>query len=399
MRLQNKVFLSILIIFFLVLAVTQIFINATGKFLLTVKLSEAMKREVTVGSVKVSPFFGLMIKDLEIKDLLKLKEAYVPAGALELLRKNVVLPVLELEGLEMNFTMPPKQAAAAPQGVPPAPPPASSISPGFIAKENLPARSFALKHLLVRQARLNFLDKNFPDKEVKVSVRNLQVNVENLNFADSIIFFKAKGRIPWGQGVEDGTLEIDGWLNPARKDMQASLKIEGIDGVAFCPYYAKWVDLEKARIEKVKLNFNSSIHGLNNDLTAQCRLELTDIVRKARLPEESPEKAEQITDAVLQTFKTLDDGRILLDFVVKTKMDKPKFDVEDIRSAFEDKINKAKNASGFQASNILLLPGKFVEGTVKSATDISKAVINGTFAVGNELKKAVTDSFKKEPKE
>jgi len=46
-----------------------------------------------------------------------------------------------------------------------------------------------------------------------------------------------------------------------------------------------------------------------------------------------------------------------------------------------------------------MLPAKILEGAVKGATDISKAVIDGTFAVGNEIKKSVEDAFRKEPEE
>jgi hypothetical protein len=41
-----------------------------------------------------------------------------------------------------------------------------------------------------------------------------------------------------------------------------------------------------------------------------------------------------------------------------------------------------------------------VQGTVKGATDLSKAVIDGTVAVGREITKAIIiDPFKKEKKE
>ncbi|MFA5028400.1 MAG: hypothetical protein WC713_11050, partial [Candidatus Methylomirabilota bacterium] len=132
-----------------------------------------------------------------------------------------------------------------------------------------------------------------------------------------------------------------------------------------------------------------------------CHIELTDIVRKQRPPDEYSEKEERLTTAVIDLFKTLDKGKIVLDFTVRTKMDKLEFGFGDIQMAFEEKISrrKGKNASDNIVS-ILLLPAKLVEGTIKGATDISKAVIDGSFAIGKEIKDSVQGKQKKPaPKE
>jgi hypothetical protein len=183
--------------------------------------------------------------------------------------------------------------------------------------------------------------------------------------------------------------------------MQATINIQDIDGIYLGPYYSNWIDLEKARIEKANLNFTSNIQGLNNNITADCHLELTDIVRSPRPPEEPQEKAEKITNIVIDTLRALDQGKIVLDFTIKTKMDRPEFGLGNIKMAFEDRIAKVfgPSTSGIKPADILLLPLKIIEGSVKGATDISKAVIDGTFAVGNEFKKAVEDSFKTESKD
>ena len=124
-------------------------------------------------------------------------------------------------------------------------------------------------------------------------------------------------------------------------------------------------------------------------------MELTDIVRKPRLPEEAAEKAEKITDAVLGIFRALNQGNIVLDFTFKTKMDRPQFGFGDIRMAFEDKLLQATRGGKSTIEEVLLFPAKLLQTTVKNATDISKALVDGTVAVG----KAVLEPFKKEKKE
>ena len=407
MKLQNKAFLCLLAFFLIILIFLHLFVNSAGKYILSDKLSSALKREVKIGSVKAGLLFGIIIKDIEVKDLLKIKQAYTASGALDMLRKKFILSNLELKDVQINIEKPlkliaPPEALAvvavlAGQAAAPAVPESNRL--GFSGEEPL-FSDFRLKRLKIYNATVNFIDKSIPEKEVIITAKDLDVTVENFNFANSIAFFKLDGKIPWADGKEQGKIEVDGWFNPAQRDMQASVKVEGIDGVALYPYYAKWVDLEKARIEKAKLNFFSEINGLNNDLTALCRVELSDIVRRPRAVEEAQdkEKAERIADVVLDAFKTLDQGKIMLEFQVKTKMDKPEFGFSDIRNAFESKLNKARSSSGFKPEDIFMFPGKLIEGTVRSAAGISKAMIESTVAVGTELKKAVNDTFKKETK-
>jgi len=87
----------------------------------------------------------------------------------------------------------------------------------------------------------------------------------------------SRAEIPWREDSGEGIVYTSGWVNLYRKEMQARLEIEGIDGISLHPYYTKWVDLENSRIEQAKLNFFSDVQGMNNEIVAQCRLELTDI--------------------------------------------------------------------------------------------------------------------------
>jgi predicted nucleotidyltransferase len=81
-------------------------------------------------------------------------------------------------------------------------------------------------------------------------------------------------------------------------------------------------------------------------------------------------------------------------------MDRPEFGFGDIKMAFEEKLTQGTKSKGINIEDILVLPAKLLQGTVKSATDLSKAVIDGTVAVGREITKAVIiDPFKKEKKE
>ena len=79
-------------------------------------------------------------------------------------------------------------------------------------------------------------------------------------------------------------------------------------------------------------------------------------------------------------------------------MDRPELGFGSIKMALQTKIAQARSSVSTGPQEVLLFPAKLLEGMVRSATDISKAMIDGTFAVGNELKKSVEGSFKKESK-
>jgi len=156
------------------------------------------------------------------------------------------------------------------------------------------------------------------------------------------------------------------------------------------------VDLDKARIEKAKLNFSSEIHGLNNNVTLDCHLELSDMVRKPLEIGEQEEKASKITNIVLDRFKMMDNGKVELNFAIKTKMDSPQFGFDNFKLAFEEKIMKGRGPSRFKLYDTLILPVKVVEGGAKSFMDLSRAMIDGIFAIGNEFKDSTGEIFQPE---
>ena len=85
-----------------------------------------------------------------------------------------------------------------------------------------------------------------------------------------------------------------------------------------------------------------------------------------------------------------------MDFKVETKMNKPQFSFGNIKMAFESKLSQGRG--GIEPKDIVMLPGKLLEGAVKGGADMSKSVIEGIFAFGNAIKKAALDAFIKPPK-
>jgi hypothetical protein len=156
--------------------------------------------------------------------------------------------------------------------------------------------------------------------------------------------FSIKGSIPWREGQQNGSVSLEGWLNYSKKDIQAQLMIKDIDGIYLQPYYSNWVNLEKARIEKANLNFTSDISGLNNKVKIACHLELADIVRKpAEQPKEEVKPPKPVNKEE-EFFSTINQGKIVLDFNFRTKMDNPEFGFDNIKMDFQNKAPEADGA-------------------------------------------------------
>jgi len=363
-----------------------------GQSFIIKKLEELTHKKVSIGFFNISLPLNLEIKNVNIEGLVEADSVFISPSIIGLMTGRIVFnsvrfinPKLTYQRLRTQSIGPAAATASVPSAV---------AKPK--KKKPLP---LVFKRLNIKGGRIDFIDRTVGEDGIKIALKDLNFNLTNLYVLpySGITTFELKGRIPWQKGREEGKIEVEGWLNFFKKNMEATLKIEDIDGIYLYPYYSNWVDLEKARIEKANLNFSSDIHGLNNNITADCHLELTDIVRRPRPDDQPQEKAEKITDAVLDIFRAFNQGKIVLDFTIRTKMDKPEFGFGNIKMAFENKLTQARGGSGFKVQDVLLFPAKVLEETVKNAADVSRSLIEGVFAVGSELKKVVTDKTKKEP--
>ncbi|RJP27619.1 MAG: DUF748 domain-containing protein [Candidatus Omnitrophota bacterium] len=378
----------------------HVFINIFGRTLLTKKLQESFNQEVKIGSLRTAFPATIQIKDLEVGRIFTINEILISGGSFDLLRRSISIRILKLDQPVVNVKKEVIKPAAGKLFQEENKELVSDSTPAISGgSKNIVIPPLIIRRLVINDGIFNFIDRTKGDSEIIIRAENVNVRVDNLTtlpIKRVITDFDISGKIPWRQEAETGSFNMEGWINRRKKDIQATIKIKDIDGVYLYPYYSQWVDLEKARIEKAKLNFTSEIQGLNNDVTAHCRVELTDIVRKPR-PEDEPQgKEERIADVVLGIFKALNQGNIVLDFTIKTKMDNPQFGFSDIKMAVQNKLTEATKGNGFGIKDLIGLPEKLLAGTVKGASDLARAVIDGSFAVGNEFKKAVEGSFHKE---
>ncbi|PIS33314.1 MAG: hypothetical protein COT38_05925 [Candidatus Omnitrophica bacterium CG08_land_8_20_14_0_20_41_16] len=381
-----------------IFAIVYLYLAIMGQAILTKKLQGLTRREVTMGYFSITPSLTLKIKDLDIQGLAKFKSISISPSITGFIRGKLILKRLTLIEPEFFFNKIPPEVSETKAATAVIVPPVANVPPEAGKGRPLP---FGISQLNIKGGKVTFIDQTVSSGSVKIVIQDINSTISNLYLypSSAITDFQLKAVIPWKDEGAQGKVELNGWLNSFKKDIRATLKISGIDAVYLYPYYSHWVDLDKARIEKARLNFSSEIHGLNNNVSADCHMELVDMVRKPLEIGQLEEKASKITNAVLDRFKTMDQGKVELNFTIKTKMNSPQFGFDNFKMAFEDKIMRGSSAVGFKFQDTLAFPVKVMETGVKSFTDLSRAMIDAIFSIGNELKRTTGEIFKQEEQE
>ena len=343
--------------------------------------------EVTFEQYRVSP--SLLVEMKGIKSGESSIESLIckiaPAG---ILSGRLLLDRLELNGPEFYYH---RESGyyAGPENKPSG---AAHSLPGMPWLKRV---RFLVKELSIKGGTMHFSDA-VGDKPIKLEVKEFFLDASNAAFPpqDQDIVFNLGGIIPWKGAANRGELQGQGRVNWVRKNIKAEFKARGIDAVFFYPYYSSWINLEKIRIEKAKLGFLSELEGAGNAVTAKCRLELSDISFKPHPEGERPKIQEKLTQAVLDIFKG-EDNKIVLDFTVNTSLDRPRFGLQNIKSAVEEKIETARPFDKFRPSDAVALSRTVVQGTFKGIGDLSKAVVSGVTGIGRAFREIFNTCTKK----
>jgi hypothetical protein len=344
-----------------------------GKGMLEGRLEKALGREVTIAEAGISFPFTVVLKEVEVPGLLKIDEAAVYPAITSLLKGKLAVNRIDL------------------------------ISPYLIYVKSVDARplersgksGIICRQLNIKYGKVDFIDRTIPQKEHKVSVRDVRVEFSIFSSGQSsdTVRFNIEGIIPERDYSDPCRITAEGWINASRKDAQISLNVIGFEAWYVYPYLSGALKLEKANLEKASLNFTGSFFGLNNNLTADCRLELADIFFKPHPVGQPIPREEEMALLVLDVFHSLDQGKVYLDFTVKTQLDKPEIDYSLIGKAFEEKLSRGLKIEKFNAEKIVVLPRKFLRSTLLGAVNISRSVIGGTKQVGTSLKDEIIDTF------
>jgi hypothetical protein len=409
MRTVSKLLLVIIIVCAATYALAYAFLALQGKSILVGQMRNMTQRHVEIGAVHMVPPLRVKMDNILIDGIGKASSVEMTPSLLALMQGKVELNSVTIVRPEFTFSMPARQPqAAVPSGSESAAPLPEAVTPvtdqpssrAEAAKPSRERSPLIFHHLRIIDGTIVYVDPTVSAETggIKIVCSNVDAGITNIYESpqEMVTKFALTAQIPWKDSQERGKVSLEGWMNYFKGDMRAEIVMKDIDALYLYPYYESWFSLDRSAIEKAKLSFTSSVTGLNNDVTAACHLELTELAFKQREDSNGQSRSEKIANRVLDFFKAMNNGKVLLNFSIKTKMDSPDFGMNVIKNAFDNSISQVRRGQGSTASKVAEMPGQVVGGTVKGVTDVSSALIGGVVSVGRELGKSIGLSFKKE---
>lgn len=243
------------------------------------------------------------------------------------------------------------------------------------AKAN--SRSLILLGLSVRDGQVKYIDRSIAKEIVELIVDNIDIHISKLAFPFVSLKtnFSASGDIPAQSGYSNGDFLMKGWIDVFKKDLDADIKLNNIDIRYVKPYL---MNLLASNIDSGAIFFYSKITAKDNDLIADCKLNIKDI-EFITIPEELTLFGlyiGKITELIKDEQKELS-----VDFTIKTKLDAPRLKITKVSGNLISTGLKSAVSAGVE--QILKKADEGADKTGEAAEKLKE--------VGKELKELLKD--------
>jgi hypothetical protein len=347
-----------------------IFFRIKGKDIVISKLKESLHREVAIKDISLSFPLVIKVKNIEISgftkiDYLSMSTSLIGFLSGKLILNNVTLknPLFIIERLPNgSLNLPIKNN----------PPKVNNPNPKN-SKNNFMVLPLSVD---ITGGRVLFKDKSANIENFVINGEDIDLHIVGSSLLPNNLSAKFKvSAVVYGLNPnKKGNINADGWVNFIKKNMDAEMNIEGLDCSVLVPYVGNFLPAE--RINKGTLLLKSTLKAKNNDLTIDSHLEIADLA-KAIIAEENLQGSNILSSVLIDMLKGETD-KVALDFVIKTKLDKPRLDRVSIKtSLIEDLIRKNITEPLFKNGN----PKENIEKigeTLKGIGKIFKEKVNNT---------------------
>jgi len=333
-----------------------VFINFKGRDIIIAKLQKNFGQEAQLDSLSLSFPFAIEIQNFQCADI-SFRRAKASLG-LSNPFTSLLISNLSLEDLTLKVTMDRKGARAEPLFAKPwgrrrKPEVPDKASEGFAlpdqisvsesknaTKEKLqPAKKFPIiiKNLYLKGGRIQ-LNEAIRGKPVITTISNINAHLRNFSYPDLTKFsLDLSGALKTQEGISKKNIDINGWVDYSRKDMNLALKLKKIDYAAFSEYYPLNWKPENLGIGEAFLSLNSDFISQGNELTIKNALTV-DSVDYLELEEGQEESSRIKTLKTVLAFLKGSRDKPTFNFIIKTKMDSPKLDFSSIKKSFKETI-------------------------------------------------------------
>lgn len=336
---MKKIIIRILLVAFIVTTLifsgAFVFVALKGKQTVTTRLSSLLGRKVDIGQIQVLFPLGLRFKNFNVDGCGQIDEVYANLGVFYLLSNHLAFDDLVLTRPKVMiqrtkdsgiiFGNPSEVQNQVVSGLV-SETAARDVSRPVQKTEGLknPFR-FSAERLIVKDGTVNFVDNSMNDKPFRIMLRNIDLRLRDVTFPLSSGKTRFDGRALLAQpdaSSPAGKIEGHGWVDFAKKDMQARLQVSALDGKAFSPYYGESLNSD---FQHIVVDLSVDLESRRNDMAVYGKFVTKDFILNAQKDNEFASfSVESLILGGLQSAAK----EIVVDFRFKTKMDD--FKIESI---------------------------------------------------------------------
>lgn len=310
-----KIILVIAAIFVVVNICAAIVVTVLGKKIVVSQIEKNLKTKASIGSMSVGIPLSVTLKDLDIEQLARIESVRISPSLLGFLAGKVVLNEVDLVKPSITLVLNNDGSLNIPLQA------SSGKQPQVL-----------LAALRIKDGSLTFIDKKIDPAGFKVNIGNIEADIAKNKFPPTslLVKFNLSAALLDNQNTPRGFATASGWVDFGPKDMNGEIVFKDIEAKYLAPYYSEYISNKK--LSSAKVNFTSDLKAKNNDLTALCHLEVSDIVYETEPQQEGGEQQVDIAASLMSMFSD-STNRIVFDFPVRTKLDHPSFDIGSFKKS------------------------------------------------------------------
>ncbi len=284
-----------------------------AKKIIVEQIESNFKMKASLKGLSITPPLSVNLNNLEIGNLFKADRVSVSPNLLGLFAGKIVLSGVTL----INPVITLEQSGEGKFNI-----------PEFQAKGEQPP--VYITGLVLRNGRVVFTDKKVSSGGFKTILSKINADISKValpltslktNFKISADFLKS-------DETKIGDIVLSGWIDFGPKDMEADLILKDLDAAYFYPYYGNFISERK--IISAKLNIHTAFKSRNNDLDTLTNLKLSNLVYAEKEEEFLEQPRLDFTKKALDLF-TDKEGDLILEFNIKTKLDNPGINVDELK--------------------------------------------------------------------
>lgn len=339
------------------------YVRVNGRTIILTELEKNFGVKAEISGFHVGFPLSIVVKDFVVKDKIHVDKITIVPSLFGFLKGDIVLNSCVLDKPHLKITREtnetfdfgvisykPAEMAERPASAQETVLQKNAVVVSHLSKKPKHARNFYLKRLKIKNAVIDFVDKaTGSGEDFRLRLDEFNVNIFQASFLSlSKMRLSAQGQLKSRQGVAIGSVELSGWFDYPSRDMDMKMQLKDARLAYLEPYYMKFF---KKELESGNMLLSSDLKSDRNALKADCHVELDNIAFKNN--EDSAGKnnlsagdfAALAFDSIFST-----QGRMIFDFSIQTKMDRPRFENVRFKGTFLENGMKAILSQGPQVA-------------------------------------------------